>query len=223
MLVTEQDPIEYRASVPFRLPFAKVRPESNLVSAEVEMLNEGFKIINLLNPEVTWVEGQGFVQMRARGVLEQADDGSIENIVIEPDGVLKLEDVVLRLASNNSSITGLSGTATFLRNRLRVKGMEGELFGDTGTGKVFIDGVLPIFEPMKPEDPDIDSPLKMVLENLKLNLALLYQGAAAGEIVIGGTALKPGIGGEVVLFDGTVTLPEADRPRLRITEIIQNC
>ncbi|MEK9511691.1 translocation/assembly module TamB domain-containing protein [Limnospira fusiformis PMC 851.14] len=212
VLVTEQDPIEYRASVPFRLPFAKVRPESNLVSAEVQMLNEGFKIINLLNPEVSWVEGQGLVQMRARGVLEQADDGSIKNILIEPDGVLKLEDVVLRLASNNSSITGLSGTATFLRNRLRVKGMEGELLGDAGTGKVVIDGVLPIFEPMRPEDPDIDSPLKMVLENLKLNLALLYQGKAAGEIVIGGTALQPGIGGQVVLFDGAVTLPEADQP-----------
>lgn len=207
VLVTEQDPIEYRASVPFRLPFAEVRPNSNLVSAEVEMQNEGFKIINLLNPEITWVEGQGFVQMRVRGVLEQADNGSIENIILEPDGVLKLEDVILSATSLEGSITGLSGTATFLNNRLRVKGIEGDLAGETGTGKILIDGVLPIFEPMTPEDPDVNSPLKLVLENLKLNLAALYEGQAAGEIIIDGTALQPEIGGEVMVFDGVVTLP----------------
>ncbi|MGC9526424.1 MAG: translocation/assembly module TamB domain-containing protein [Limnospira sp.] len=212
VLVTAEDPVQYRATVPFRLPFAEVRPESNVLSAQVEIRDEGFKIINLVNPEVDWVQGKGLVQLGLRGRLEQAEDGSIANLVLEPEGELKVFDGVLQARSVEQAIAGLSGTAIFAGNRLRVKGIAGELVGETGTGNILLEGVLPIFEPLRGEDPDITNPLRLVFENLKLDVKGLYRGDAEGEIVFGGSALEPAIGGRVVVSDGTVTLPQGAAP-----------
>jgi len=212
VLVTAEDPVRYRATVPFRLPFAEVRPESNFLSAQVEVRDEGFKIINLVNPEVDWVQGKGLVKLGLQGILEQNDEGAIAKISLEPEGQLKLQDGVLQARSLEQAIAGISGTAIFADNRLRVKGIEGELVGETGTGQILLEGVLPIFEPLRGEDPDITNPLRLVLDNLKLNLEGLYEGDAQGEIIVRGSALQPAIGGGVAVSEATVTLPQGASP-----------
>ncbi|MEB3885644.1 translocation/assembly module TamB domain-containing protein [Lyngbya sp. CCY1209] len=212
VLVTAEDPIRYRATVPFRLPFAKVNPESNFLSAQVEVRDEGFKIINLVNPEVDWVQGKGLVKLGLQGILEQAPDGAIANLVLEPEGELKVLDGVLQARGVEQAIAGLSGTAIFTNNRLWVKGIEGELVGETGTGNILLEGVLPIFEPLRGEDPDLTNPLRLVLDNLKLNLEGLYEGDAQGEIIVRGSALQPAIGGGVAVSEALVTLPQGASP-----------
>ena len=209
ILLTEEDPIRIKGTVPYRLPFAEVAADSNLFRVQVDIQDEGFNVIDLLNPEIDWVEGTGLLELIVEGVLEQTPGGEISRISIAPQGLLKFQDGVISLDSLEQSIVGLSGTATFVGDRVTVKGIEGELVGEAGTGNIVIQGVLPIVFPFEEEDPDVTRPLRIALENLQVDVEELYTGDAAGTIAINGTVLRPEIGGQVILSDGTVILPVA--------------
>jgi translocation and assembly module TamB len=208
---TANDPIIYRASIPYRLPFAEVNPESNQLIAQLDLRNEGFKIINVVNPEVDWVEGEGLLELRVKGQLPQKSSGEIdfENVNIRPEGLLKLQDGVLQARSVEQSIVGLTGTATFIGDQIRVEGIKGQLQGESGTGEFILTGILPLFpeDRLIPDDPDFSNPLKLALMNLNLNVDALYNGQAGGEIIVTGAALEPNIGGEIDIAKAVVTLP----------------
>ena len=209
ILLTEKDPIRIKAQVPYRLPFAEVSAESNQLRVQVDIQNEGLNIINLLNPEISWVQGTGLVELNINGILQQDSEGDIEQISIQPEGLLKIQDGILSVESLKQSIVGLSGSATFVGDRIRVNGIQGELVGEAGTGNILVQGILPLILPLADEDPDAGNPLRIQLENLKVDVAELYVGDAAGIVRIGGTALRPEIGGGINLSDGIVILPVA--------------
>ncbi len=209
ILLTEQDPIRIKAQVPYRLPFAQVSPASNLLQAQVNLQDEGFNIIDLLNPEVDWVEGKGLLELSVQGILEQDSEGNIARISIEPQGLLKLQEGIISVDSLKQSIVGLSGSATFINDRITVNGIQGELVGEAGTGNILIQGVLPLIFPFEEEDPDVTRPLRIALENLQVGVEELYVGDAAGMIAIDGSVLRPEIGGGITLSNGTVIIPTA--------------
>jgi translocation and assembly module TamB len=208
---TANNPIIYRASIPYRLPFAEVNPSSNELLAQLDLRNEGFKIINVVNPEVDWVEGEGLLELRVKGQLPQKSSGEIdvENINIRPEGLLKLQDGVLQARSVEQSIVGLTGTATFIGDQIRVKAINGQLQGETGTGEFELKGVLPLFpeDQLLPDDPDFNNPLQLTLNHLNLDVEGLYNGQAGGDIIVTGAALEPNIGGEIAVSKALVTLP----------------
>ncbi|ERT08115.1 hypothetical protein M595_1921 [Lyngbya aestuarii BL J] len=209
ILLTEQDPIRIKAQVPYRLPFAEVSPGSNLLQAQVNLQDEGFNIIDLLNPEVDWVEGKGLLELSVQGILEQDSDGNIARISIEPQGLLKLQEGIISVDSLKQSIVGLSGTAIFVNDRITVNGIQGELTGEAGSGNITVAGVLPLIFPFEEEDPDVTNPLRIQLENLQVGVEELYVGDAAGMIAIDGSALRPEIGGGITLSNGTIIVPTA--------------
>jgi translocation and assembly module TamB len=206
LLVTETDPISFRGTLPFKLPFAKVTSESDVVDVRVDIKDQGLAVINLLNPELSWQEGKGLVQLRISGSLQQPETGGI-NLDLKPEGLFKIQDAVLIARSLEQSIVGLSGTAVFIGDRIQVKDIQGDLQGDKGTGHIRLSGVLPVSHPLDENDPDLQTPLQLDLEQLTLNLPELYKGNADGAIIIKGTVLKPKLGGEVILSQGKVTLP----------------
>ncbi|MDY7020477.1 MAG: translocation/assembly module TamB domain-containing protein, partial [Cyanobacteriota bacterium] len=206
ILLTEKDPIRIKATVPYRLPFAEVGPDSSFLQAEINLQNEGFNIIDLVNPEVDWVKGTGLVSLKVQGNLEQDENGQISSIFVQPEGLLKLQDGEIRVDSLDQSIVGLSGTATFISDRITVDSIQGELVGEAGSGNITIEGVLPIFAPLPEGESDFDS-IYIELDNLKVGLESLYTGGAAGLIAIGGTVLRPEIGGGITIEEGTVLLP----------------
>ncbi|MEG4495668.1 translocation/assembly module TamB, partial [Microcoleus sp. F10B5] len=69
-LVTQTEPIEVQGSLPFELPFATVKADSNQIDLRANLQNEGLAIINVLTPQVAWVSGQGQVQIRVGGTLQ---------------------------------------------------------------------------------------------------------------------------------------------------------
>ncbi|CAD5969483.1 hypothetical protein PCC9214_03714 [Planktothrix tepida] len=213
LLVTEVDPIAFKGTLPFKLPFAKVTPESDLVDVRVDIKDEGLAVINLLNPELNWQEGKGLVQLRISGSLQQPETGGIK-LNLKPEGLFKIQDAVLTARSLEQSIVGLSGTALFTGDRIQVKEIKGELQGDKGTGNILLSGVLPVSSPLAETDPDLQTPLQLSLDQLTLNLPDLYKGNASGAITITGTALKPKLGGEVVLSKGRVILPSQETATL---------
>jgi|GEM_PF-1552955 translocation and assembly module TamB len=208
---TANNPIVYRASIPYRLPFAEVNPNNNALSAEVYIEDEGFKIINVLNPEIDWVEGQGDLALSITGQLLQTSDGEIdfENSRILPSGSLTLQDVVLEANSLEQSIVGLTGTAVFNNDQIRVNEIQGQLQGESGTGEFVLTGILPLFpeDQLLPTNADYSNPLQLALNNLNLDVEELYNGQVEGNIIVRGAALEPNIGGEINVSKAVVTLP----------------
>jgi len=213
LLVTEVDPIEFKGTLPFKLPFAEVTPESDLVDVRVDIKDEGLAVINLLNPELDWQEGKGLVQLKISGTLQQPETGGIK-LDLKPEGLFKIQDAILTARSLEQSIVGLSGTALFTGDRILVKDIQGQLQGDRGTGNILLSGVLPVSRPLEATDSDLKTPLQLSLDQLTLNLPDLYKGNASGLITITGTALKPKLGGEVVLSQGKVILPSQETATL---------
>ncbi|NJO70549.1 MAG: DUF490 domain-containing protein [Oscillatoriales cyanobacterium RM1_1_9] len=220
ILLAEADPIQIRGSVPYRLPFAKVAPASDRIQIQLDIRDEGLKVVNLFSP-LDLVAGKGLVQLRIGGNLQQTAEGDIAALNLQPQGVFKIQEGKLvtdcavpledppapKADCVEQSIVGLSGTAEFLGDRIRVEGIQGSLEGDSGTGKILLQGILPLNQPFLENDPDSLTPLQLSLDNLNVDLKGLYSGNVVGIIRVNGTALEPQIGGLVAVSNGTVLLP----------------
>ncbi|MEG4322721.1 MULTISPECIES: translocation/assembly module TamB domain-containing protein [unclassified Microcoleus] len=194
-LVTQTEPIEVQGSLPFELPFAAVKPDSNQIDLRANLKNEGLAIINVLTPKVAWVSGTGQVQIRVGGTLQQP----------VAQGIANLENATVRARAFPEPLTGLTGTVRFEGDRIRVEGIRGQL----SKGEVMAQGVIPLSVPFAPGDADGANPLAVNLDKLALNLRGLYRGGAVGQVQATGTALRPQLSGKIELYDGEVFLPSA--------------
>ncbi|MBG1266134.1 translocation/assembly module TamB domain-containing protein [Nostoc sp. WHI] len=190
LLVTGTQPVAITGSVPAPLPFAAVEPDSNQISINAKVNNEGLALLNLFtNNQVTWVDGQGQVDLNVQGTLN-------EPII---NGNATLNNATFRAQALAEPLTNVTGTALFNGNTLSVQGIEGTY----NKGQISASGILPIFEPQQAAA----NPLTVsIADKLDFKLAELYEGGVSGDVVIRGTALKPVIGGEIQLSDGQVII-----------------
>ncbi|MGF1492122.1 MAG: translocation/assembly module TamB domain-containing protein [Microcoleaceae cyanobacterium] len=131
VLVTDTDPARFRGKVPYKLPFAKVAPPDNRLIVQLDIQDEGLKIVNLVSPQLNLAEGKGLVELKIDGILQQNDSGGFEQISLTPAGVFRIQGgkLILRQCelpdeSNGSegevsctfeeAITNLSGEARFI-------------------------------------------------------------------------------------------------------------
>ncbi|MGE5658271.1 MAG: translocation/assembly module TamB domain-containing protein [Actinomycetota bacterium] len=191
-LVTEAEPLQVQGSLPFALPFAKVKPDSDQIALTVNLKNEGLAIINVLTPEIAWVDGRGQVQLQVGGTLQRP----------VAEGLAVFENATLRARAFPDPLTGLQGRVRFEGDRLRVEGVQGQL----SQGQVVAAGVLPLSSPLGEEDRDRANLLAVGLNQLTVNLKGLYRGGATGQVQVGGTALSPQLSGEIQLSNGQVFL-----------------
>ena len=204
VLVAGPEPINIQGSVPFELPFAAVKPDSDRISLNLSLQNEGLALLSLLTRrQVEWISGVGQVQLEVGGTLRSP----------VPTGFATVQNASLRSQIlQDQPLTGVTGTIRFERDRLIIS-REEPLQGQYSQGQVIVGGVLPINRPLSPNDPDAANPLTITLNQLALNLRALYQGQANGNVAITGTALNPNeppeIGGSVELTNGRVLLSQA--------------
>ncbi|HAZ49721.1 MAG TPA: hypothetical protein DCZ55_36045, partial [Cyanobacteria bacterium UBA11371] len=204
VLVAGPEPINIRGSVPYELPFAAVKPDSDRISLNVSLQNEGLALLSLLTRrQVEWVSGVGQVQLQVGGTLREP----------VPTGFATVQNATLRAQLlQGQPLTNVNGTVRFERDRIIISRQE-PLQGQYSQGQVVVGGVLPITSPLSGNDPDAANPLTVTLNQLALNLRGLYQGQANGNVAITGTALNPDnpprIGGSVELTNGRVFLSQA--------------
>ncbi len=67
-------------SIPAKLPFASAQPDSNQISIEANVQDEGLAVLNLLNNQVEWVNGQGEVNLQIQGTLDRPETTGIATI-----------------------------------------------------------------------------------------------------------------------------------------------
>ncbi len=191
-LITQTEPIEVAGSLPFELPFAAVKADSNQIDLRANLQNEGLAIINVLTPQVAWVSGKGQVQLRVGGTLEQP----------VAQGIANFENATVRAIAFPEPLTGLTGTVRFEGDRIRVEGIRGQL----SQGQVVAAGVIPLSVPFAEGDVDAANPLAVNLDKLALNLRGLYRGGVVGQVQARGTARRPQLSGNIELYNGEVFL-----------------
>ncbi|MBD2526725.1 translocation/assembly module TamB domain-containing protein [Nostoc sp. FACHB-133] len=190
LLVTGTQPVTVTGSVPAPLPFAEVQPDSNQISINADVNNEGLTLLNLFtNNQVTWVDGQGKVDLNVQGTLN-------EPII---NGNATINNATVRAQALSDPLTNVTGTAQFNGNTVSVNNIQA-LYNK---GEITASGILPILNPQ----PGAANPLTIsIADKLNFKLAGLYEGGVGGDVVIRGTALKPVIGGDIKLSDGQVII-----------------
>ncbi|WP_445171182.1 translocation/assembly module TamB domain-containing protein [Microcoleus sp.] len=191
-LITQTEPIEVQGSLPFELPFAAVKADSDQIDLRANLQNEGLAIINVLTPQVAWVSGKGQVQLRVGGTLQQP----------VAQGIANFENATVRAIAFPEPLTGLTGTMRFEGDRIRVEGIRGQL----SQGQVVAAGVIPLSVPFAEGDVDAANPLAVNLDKLALNLRGLYSGGVVGQVQARGTARRPQLSGNIELYNGEVFL-----------------
>jgi translocation and assembly module TamB len=191
VVVSGPEPIQAVGSLPL-LPL----PGRDQINLALNVQNEGLAILNVLsNQQLQWISGKGQLQVRVEGTLQ------------EPlaTGLAVFEDAVVKPKLLPEPLTNVTGRVLFNRDRIAVEGIKGQF----SSGEVLAQGVLPIFSPLRRNDPDLGNSLRVSLDRLTVNLKGLYRGGVTGLVGIGGTAFRPQIGGRIELSNGQVLLAEA--------------
>ncbi|MEH2097417.1 translocation/assembly module TamB domain-containing protein [Nostoc sp.] len=185
-------PVDITGSIPYKLPFASVAPDSEQISLDMKLENEGLGLLNALTNQVVFEKGEGEVDLKVRGTLKKP----------EVNGIATINDATFSAQALPGKLRHVTGRVLFNFDSILVENLQGRF----SRGKVEAAGAIPIFNN---ENVTINNPLTVNLEQLALNLKGLYQGGASGNLQITGSALNPIIGGKVSLFDGQVLLAES--------------
>lgn len=193
--VDTPEPIRISGTIPYRLPFVKVFPDSNNLDLKIQVKDEGLAFLNVLTPQVSWRGGKGEVNLQIGGTL----------FTPRIQGGIVLNNATIAAQALPEALTGVTGTILFDRDRLRITQ---PVQGQFSRGRVFAQGVLPILGALDETDPDAATPLMVSLDRLDINLRNLYQGAVNGNVQVGGSALFPSLSGDIRLTDGQVLLAD---------------
>ncbi|MEH2047223.1 translocation/assembly module TamB domain-containing protein [Nostoc sp.] len=185
-------PVDITGSIPYKLPFASVAPDSDQISLDMKLENEGLALLNALTNQVVFEKGEGEVDLKVRGTLQKP----------EVNGIAIVNDATFSAQALPRKLRGVTGRVLFNFDSILVENLQGRF----SRGTVEAAGEIPIFNN---ENVTIKNPLTVNLDQLALNLKGLYQGGASGNLQITGSALNPIIGGRVNLFDGKVLLAES--------------
>ena len=184
-------PVDITGSIPYKLPFASVAPDSEQISLDMKLENEGLALLNALTKQVVFEKGEGEVDLKVRGTLQKP----------EVDGTATINNAIFSAQALPGKLEDVTGKVLFNFDSILVENLQGR-FSD---GKVEAAGEIPIFN----NDNTINNPLTVNLDRLALTLKGLYLGGASGNLQITGSALNPVIGGQVNLFDGQILLAES--------------
>ncbi|MEH2114976.1 translocation/assembly module TamB domain-containing protein, partial [Nostoc sp.] len=185
-------PVDITGSIPYKLPFASVAPDSKQISLDMKLENEGLALLNALTNQVVFEKGEGEVDLKVRGTLQKP----------QVDGIATVNNATFSAQALPGKLRRVTGRVLFNFDRISVENLQGRF----SRGKVEAAGEISIFNN---ENVTINNPLTVNLDQLALNLKGLYQGGASGNLQITGSALNPMIGGKVNLFDGQVLLAES--------------
>lgn len=196
ILIAGDEPIRISGSLPYRLPFASVTPKSSEIALDVDIRNEGLTLLNLLNNQIAWVDGQGEVQLKVRGD------------VLRPNaqGFARIEGATIAARSLPEPLTNVKGLLRFDNDRITIAE---KIEGQFSKGQVAAEGTLPLIAPFIEGDRDFGETVTVSLDNLNLNLKGLYRGAVNGRVEVLGTALTPQLTGVIRVSDGEVLLAQS--------------
>lgn len=142
-----EDPLTLTASIPYRLPFAERKPDSEALSIKANVRDEGLSLLNLVNRQVTYESGKGDVNLEITGLWP--DGSSLPDVAnINIDGDAQLDDITLNALVLPEPLTDITGNIRFRGDRIIVD----ELSGNFSDGQISAVGALPLVIPVSQGD-----------------------------------------------------------------------
>lgn len=208
----DPDPLRVSGSIPYALPFMAIAPDSDAIQLDVDVQDDGLALMNLFTDQISWLSGEGSVQLRARGTLS--------NPTLEGSAILS--DASFSAQALPDRITGVTGEINFNRDRIQVASLEGRF----SEGIIGGQGTLPIAVPvtflsLTEEEAAQYQPLTLSLRGIDMNFRGLYAGGVEGDIVITGSAFAPLIGGNIQLIGGRVFLASGQQEAAPVTAPVE--
>ncbi len=185
------------------VPVPPVPGENEQISVNLNIGTEAIALLGLFTQkQLEWVSGEGDIKLSAKGKID-LENRTLKQL--EATGAMTFKDAVLKTATLDEPLT-INGQIAFDQERIRINQFAGTFAESILTAQ----GVLPILEPLGSEDPDLDYPMTISLNEGKINLNDLYKGKVGGQVIITGAAFRPIIGGEIRLHDGKASVPKRD-------------
>ncbi|NJQ96685.1 MAG: hypothetical protein HC784_01185 [Hydrococcus sp. CSU_1_8] len=177
----QAEPIVVQGSIPYQLPFATVKPDSDRLQLNLQVQNEGIALLDIISRDaLSWIDGQGEIAIDISGRFDQKQGRPNQ---LRAEGIATFNNATIGAqVLPNAPLTEVNGKILFNFDRVDVESLTGKFSG----GKVAVAGSLPLIE-SKPQK----NPLTVTLDNLALNLKGLYQGGVQGQVKIAGSALEP--------------------------------
>lgn len=206
IIAEDAEPLTFKGSMPYKLPFAKVDPESDRLELQVNVKDKGFALLDIISRgELKWIDGKGEIVLDISGILE-ANQNFPRELVAQ--GTADIQDATIAAKSlPKNLITKINSQVFFDLDNILVNSFEGDL----GGGKILAAGTVPLSGEVA-----ID-PLVIDFEKIRIELPKLYNGGIKGRLQILGKATEPNITGKVTLFDGTIFLDSEDE-----AEVVDN-
>lgn len=201
--VDTENILQFTASIPYSFPFMTVTPDSNDFSLDLNIRNDGLALVTLFTDQVAWGGGEGDIQLQARGTLDTSEAQPRVG-TLTTTGQATFNDARFSVQALPEDVTNVNGDILFSGDRIRIDTLQGQ-FSD---GQVIAQGTLPLLIPIDLSDPGEEAPLTLGLQNVALELEDLYDGSVNGQVVLRGTALAPVVGGDIVLQDGQIFIPD---------------
>ncbi|MEM9003999.1 MAG: hypothetical protein AAGE59_10790 [Cyanobacteria bacterium P01_F01_bin.86] len=132
---TPEQPLSLTAQIPYAFNFMEVQPDSDNISIDINVQDEGLALLNIFNQVVAWESGSGQFNLNVGGTLASP----------EISGFANLDEAVISAQILPEPLTNVSGRATFEGDRIIVETLRGS-FSD---GELTAAGTFPLLFPIR--------------------------------------------------------------------------
>ncbi len=127
---TPEEPLRLSAQIPYAFGFMDVQPETDDISIDISVRNEGLALLNIFSRQVAWRSGEGEVNLLVGGTSSD----------IEITGSAFVDNAVIDAEVLPESLTNVSGRATFVNDRIVVETLQGSF----SEGQLTAAGIFPL-------------------------------------------------------------------------------
>jgi translocation and assembly module TamB len=197
---TAPDSIQVEATVPYPI----IPGTSDRVLVDANLKKEAFIFLNAFSQGyLDWIGGEGDAQLQADARLDLARPGILYDL--DAKGIVNLKDakVAVKTPFFTEPFQG-TGKITLNNQIVNVENLDATF----AEKDLSVAGRLPILSAVN----NLENPLTVNIPEGDIDINKLYKGGVQGKAVVTGAALKPVIGGQVNLEDGTVSIPKTETP-----------
>ena len=198
IIAQDADPLTLKGSIPYQLPFAKAKSDSDRLELQLNVKDKGLALLDIFSRgELKWIDGSGKIALDITGILDEQQNFPRK---LSAQGVANIKNATIAAKSlPKNPVTNINSQLFFDLDRARVKNFQ----GDFGDGRIIASGTVPFgdtlaLNPLTIQFNDID----------EVDLPKLYNGGVKGQLQVLGKATEPNITGNLTLFDGTILLVE---------------
>ncbi|MBE9043686.1 translocation/assembly module TamB domain-containing protein [Pleurocapsales cyanobacterium LEGE 10410] len=197
IIAEDADPLIIKGSIPYQLPFAQTEPESDRLELQLNVKDKGLALLDIFSRgELKWIDGEGNIVLDVAGVFD-AEQNLLQDLVTQGTATIENATIAAKSLPKNP-ITNINSQVFFDFDNIRVNHFQGNL----GGGEILAAGTVPLSQDVSRD------PLTIDFDDVEIEVPKLYNGGIKGELQILGRATQPSIGGDLILFDGTIFLDE---------------